>query len=57
MDLSLTNNSIDYRLRLSDEMIPCNEGVALMAMRYPSLKDGDHHFCGLGCLKKWCSEL
>lgn len=55
--LSKTSNSIDYRLRLSDEMIPCNSGAVTDMMIYPSLKDGDCHFCGLGCLKRWALAL
>ena len=56
-NISKTGNSIDYRLRLSDERIPCHDGAVTDMMLCPSLKNGDCHFCGLGCLKVWALTL
>lgn len=56
-DLSKTSNCVDYRLRLSEEWISPNSGFVTSMMIYPSLKDGDCHFCGLGCLKAWVLSL
>ena len=56
-DLSTTTNSIDYRLHLHDEKMASQGGVVTDMMKYPNLKDGDCHFCWLGCLKMWVSKL
>ena len=56
-DLSLTSNSIDYRLRFSDEIIKSHDSAVTEVKIYPSLKDGDCHFCGLGCLKMWAFKM
>lgn len=50
-DLSTTTNYVDYRLNLHDEQIPFSGTVATTLMRYPSLKEGERHFCGIGGLK------
>jgi hypothetical protein len=54
-DLTYTGNSVDYRLKLMDEPMSIEPGISMVTdmMRYPSLKNGSRHFCGLGCLKKW----
>jgi len=50
--LHITDNSIDYRLRLTCERIPLTESWVTDMMRYPIIKE-DKHFCSLGCLQKW----
>lgn len=50
IDLSTTSYSIDYCLKLSNEIIPCHPGMAVSdLMVLPLLKNGDCHFCELGC--------
>ena len=56
-DLTRTTNCIAYRLRLSDESIAPLGGMVTAMMVYPTLKDGDCHFCGIGCLKMWVSKI
>lgn len=52
VDLSLTSNSVDYRLTLKNEHIPCHEGVVSDMYIRPIILH-NMHFCGLGCLSKW----
>lgn len=56
-DLSTTNNCTDYRLVLRDESIPPKSGFVTLVARYPSLRDGQKDFCGIGCLRVWISKL
>jgi hypothetical protein len=51
-DLTLTTNSIDYRLVLKSERKLCAEGAVTDMLIYPPI-NSDKHFCGLGCLQKW----
>ncbi len=57
-DITYTGNSIDYRLNLKDERKPVYPGSNMVTdmMIYPSLKDGEKNFCGLGCLKVWINK-
>ena len=51
-DLTISSNSIDYRILLKRENIPpCDGAVTDMAV-YQEIEE-DKHFCGLGCLKEW----
>ena len=49
--LHLTDNSIDYRLRLTCERIPTHRGAVMDMMKYPII-EADRHYCSLGCLQK-----
>jgi len=51
-DLTTTGNSIDYRLALKNERIPCRSGPVTCMMKYPALEN-DVYFCGLNCLYEW----
>lgn len=51
-DLLTTNNSIDYRLKLSCEKIRSGSGAVTDMLIYPMI-DHDRYFCGLGCMKSW----
>lgn len=51
-NLTQTTNSIDYRLKLSCEVIPCHKGAVTDMMVYPPI-DADKHFCSKGCLQKY----
>ncbi len=57
-DLTYTSNAIDYRLTLKDEKKRTypDTNVVTSMMIYPSLKDGEKNFCGLGCLKIWVNK-
>jgi hypothetical protein len=50
--ITKTSNSVDYRLVLKCEAIPCNEGPVTDMMIHPEINQ-PHHFCGLSCLIKW----
>ncbi len=56
-DLTFTGNCVDYRLKLMDEIIPPYGSSVTAMMRYPSLKDGSRHFCGIVCLRGWMQKL
>jgi hypothetical protein len=56
-DLTRTGNSVDYRLALTNEAIPSAGGFVTDMMIYPSLRDGDKYFCGLGCLDHWRARV
>ena len=55
VDLTTTTNSINYRLALVNQRIPCKEGSLTDMMVYPPIQQ-DAHFCGLGCLKTWLNN-
>ena len=42
-------------LTLSESHIR-NPSMACIDILFSSLLERDHHFCGLGCLKKWLEE-
>ncbi len=54
--LDYTTNSIDYRLSLKCERIPCHDGAVTDMFIRASL-DSDMHFCGLICLQQWAEGL
>jgi hypothetical protein len=54
-DLTITGNSIDYRLALMNQSIPSRGGAVTDVMVYPPL-DSDKYFCGWGCFCEWCLE-
>lgn len=54
-DITYTDNSIDYRLHLLSESMPSKNAVITNMMTYNPLLD-DKHFCGIDCLKQWCTE-
>lgn len=57
-DLSETTNSVDYRILLGNEYIPAVPDVAVTDMMImPPFEQGKHHFCHVGCLKKWVGDL
>lgn len=54
-NLSPENNPYpDYRLCLSAEQIPT--GIAVYDIFIERPLCADKHFCGFGCLTKWCVE-
>lgn len=53
--LNRASNSIDYRLKLSNEKIPCDGGAVTDMMIYPII-ERTAYFCGLGCLRKWLTS-
>ena len=55
-DITKTSNSIAYRLRLCDEIIPSHDGAVTDMMTYPHLPDGECHFCNLKCLIEWAKK-
>lgn len=54
-DLTETGNSVDYRLVLAPEAVPCSGGFQTMVMRWPPL-DRSYHFCRVACLQRWLAE-
>ena len=51
-NLTTTGNSIDYRVCISSERIPCHSGEVTDMMIYPPIPN-DLHFCGTGCLREY----
>jgi len=51
-DLTLTGNSIDYRIVIHSERIPAAEGPVTDMMIHPAVPQ-PLHFCHIPCLKKW----
>lgn len=51
-DLTITGNSIAWRLALTPQKIPCHSGAVTDMWIEPDL-DRAHHFCGLRCLFLW----
>lgn len=49
--LDVTDNSVDYRLRLTCERIPSTPGAVTDMLKYPIIEK-DRHYCSLGCLQK-----
>lgn len=56
IDLSKTGNSIDYRLGLYNERLPCGIGAVTDMMIYPII-ERNAHFCGLLCLRAWLDKI
>ncbi|NGX57232.1 MAG: hypothetical protein K940chlam3_00118 [Chlamydiae bacterium] len=54
-DLSESDNSIDWRIALTNERIPSCGGFVTDMYICPGLKK-NCHFCGLGCMRKWFDE-
>lgn len=61
MDITYTGNSIDWRINLSNERIPCGpcDENGMMAvtdmMIYPCMKR-NYHFCGSDCMYEKVKE-
>ena len=55
-DLTESNNSINYRLKLKSERMPCHDGAVTDMLIMPQILE-HMHFCGLGCLRMWFNEL
>ncbi len=52
-DLTLTSNSINWRIVVSSELIQIDERLPVSDMHiYPQIQ-GMLHFCSMLCLKKW----
>jgi len=54
-DLMVSDGVLKYRLTLSCKSLPHVVGVVLDVMVYPPIYS-DHHFCNLGCLRKWLEK-
>lgn len=54
-DISLTGNSVDWRIRLDNQEVPCYDGPVTDALIYPSLSRG-YDFCGVACLKNFINH-
>lgn len=54
-DLTLTGNSVDYRLVLAAEPIPSWGGAVTDMLIHPPV-ERPHHFCSLRCLDDWRAE-
>jgi len=53
-DLTYTGNCIDYRILVCCEVKPLYPGsMSATAMGISPPLEGDHHFCGSICLRKW----
>ena len=55
-DLTVSGNSVDWRIALRNEAIPHESGFVTDMMIYPRLKQ-DFYFCTIGCMKKIVDEL
>lgn len=51
-DLTVSGNSVDYRLALVNQKIPSNSGFVTDMMIHPPL-ERDCHFCRVACLVRW----
>lgn len=51
-DLITTSNSIDYRIRVSAEMMKSYNSV-VTSMQHSNPLPDDLHFCGFRCLREW----
>ena len=54
-DITHTGNSIDYRIKVCSEVIPCHDGTVTDMMIYPQFASS-LHFCSLGCLREWSKK-
>lgn len=54
-DLSVTGNSVDWRIVVKNEPIPNWGGAVTDVNIQPSLEESPLHFCGKSCLKKFVS--
>lgn len=55
-DLTISGNSVDWRIALINEPIPHSAGVVTDMMIYPHMK-ADAFFCGRSCLKQFVAAL
>ena len=54
-NLTYTENSVDYRLALINQVIPSWNGAVTDMMIYPPIKE-DAHFCHVVCLRRWLQK-
>lgn len=54
-DLTITSNSVGWRLALINQNIPSCPGPVNNVMVYPKI-ERDCHFCALECLTKWLQK-
>lgn len=55
-DLTVTGNSVDYRVLLRSEALPSWGGAVTDMMIHPPIRQ-PMHFCGIACLKKGVEKL
>lgn len=55
-NLTSTSNCIDWRIKISNDQIPCCGEFVTSMMIYEPIDGGDKHFCGIGCMKKWVNK-
>ncbi len=51
-DLTESSNSVDYRIKLYSQRMPCHDGAVFDMLISPQIPE-PMHFCGLGCLSIW----